>query len=110
MPSCPFPLASYMHRAVRAGGGGGGGGGNSPPPPHFERSVNPILTRGQIIPTSVILLSPSPSISRPSYGFAACCYCNCSLRSIFSPPPGATSEAEQPRGGTQGDLLKLSLT
>ena len=38
-----------------------------PPPPDFSRSVKPISTMGQIIPT-ILLLTPPLRIFNPSYG------------------------------------------
>ena len=47
----------------------GGWGPEGPWPPRFGRSLNPISTGGQIVPTKLILAPPSsPRIFRPSYG------------------------------------------
>ena len=53
--------------ANRGAGGAGGAGGASAPPPVFGQTVNPMSTRGQIIPTTV-LQAPPPWIFRPCDG------------------------------------------
>ena len=57
-----------MFRDVRAVGAGGLGEGHGPHP-DFDRSINPISTRGLIMPT---ILIHSPRISRHSYDSKRC--------------------------------------
>ena len=46
------PVDLWKCIEIRAVGAGWGSGGDAPPHPEFGRSVNPIPTEGQIIPTT----------------------------------------------------------
>ena len=52
--------SSILQARVRAVGAGEWGDGMPCPPPRFGRSLNPISTGGQIVPTRLILAPPPP--------------------------------------------------
>ena len=54
---------NILRRAVGTGESRGAGGGHEPP--DFVRSVNPILTRGQIMPATLLI---ALQIFRSTYG------------------------------------------
>ena len=58
----PCCMCSQQHKVIRTVGAK-----SARAPPDFCISVNPISTREQIIPTT-LLLAPPPWIFRPSYG------------------------------------------